>query len=220
MKTEQTYRLILADDHILLRDALANLINTFKEFCVTAVAGNGKEVIQLVEDGAAADIVLMDLNMPELDGYETAKWLVNNRPDIKILILTMYYGDIALIRLLQAGIHGFLKKDIHPSELKKALMTVAEGDYFYSGHTNEKFVSDFLKHVIDKSYFEKVTFTDAEIEFIKLAATEKSYKEIAGAMKLSPRQIDNFRDNLFFKLNVKTRVGLVIFAIKNGIAGF
>src|SRR6187551_3253293 len=97
MKANQLYKLILADDHILLRDALANLINKFEEFTVTAVAGTGKEVIQCIENGTAADMVLMDLNMPEIDGYEAAKWLVKNRPDVKIVILTMYDSEIALI---------------------------------------------------------------------------------------------------------------------------
>jgi DNA-binding CsgD family transcriptional regulator len=81
-------------------------------------------------------------------------------------------------------------------------------------------VSHFLKNFVNRPYFEKATFTNEEIEFIKLAATEMTYKEIAQTMKLTPRQIDNFRDTLFFKLNVKTRVGLAIFAIKNGIASF
>jgi DNA-binding NarL/FixJ family response regulator len=220
MKTKEIFKLILADDHILLRDALAKLIDAFEEFQVIMVAGNGNEVKQFFEKGNNADIILMDLNMPETDGYETAKWLAKNRPEIKILILTMYQSDIALIRLLQAGIHGYLKKDIHPNELKEALLTVAGGDYFYSGHSHEKLVSHFLKNFINRHYFEKATFTNEEIEFIKLAATEITYKDIAQTMKLSPRQIDNFRDNLFFKLKVKTRVGLTIFAIKNGIVSF
>ena len=132
------HKLILADDHILLRDALANLINKFDEFTVTAVAGNGRQVIESIENGAVADIILMDLNMPEMDGYETARWLVKNKPDIKIVVLTMYDSEIALIRLLQAGVHGFLKKDIHPVELKNALLTIAEGDYYYSNHSTNK----------------------------------------------------------------------------------
>ena len=89
MKTTQAYKLILADDHILLRDALANLINTFDEFAVVATAGNGEEVVQAVENGSRPDIILMDLNMPKLDGYETARWLQQRHPEIKIVILTM-----------------------------------------------------------------------------------------------------------------------------------
>lgn len=220
MKTQLTYKIILADDHILLRDALANLINKFDEFSVTAVAGNGKEVIDFIESGYMADIVLMDLNMPEMDGYEAAKWLVKNRPNIKIVILTMYDSEIALIRLLQAGVHGFLKKDIHPAELKNALLTVAGGDYFYSNHVTVKLASLFKKNDQNQSNLEKSILNDIEIEFLKLAGTEMTYKEIAKAMRLSPRHIDSYRDALFTKLEVKSRIGLVIYAVKNGIVSF
>lgn len=220
MTTQLTYKIILADDHILLRDALANLINKFDEFSVTAVAGNGKEVIDFIESGYMADIVLMDLNMPEMDGYEAAKWLVKNRPAIKIVILTMYDSEIALIRLLQAGVHGFLKKDIHPAELKNALLTVAGGDYFYSNHVTVKLASLFKKNDQNQSNLEKSILNDIEIEFLKLAGTEMTYKEIAKAMRLSPRHIDSYRDALFTKLEVKSRIGLVIYAVKNGIVSF
>jgi DNA-binding NarL/FixJ family response regulator len=220
MKTNQLYKLILADDHIVLRDALANLITKFDGFSVTAVAGNGKEVIQFIENGTVADMVLMDLNMPEMDGYEAAKWLVKNRPDIKIVILTMYDSEIALIRLLQAGVNGFLKKDIHPAELKNALLTVADGDFYYSNHSTVKLASLFRKNAYNQSNLEKSILNDAEIEFLKLASTEMTYKEIAKTMNLSPRHIDSYRDSLFIKLDVKSRVGLVIYAVKNGIITF
>lgn len=214
------YKLILADDHILLRDALANLINKFEEFAVTAVAGNGQEVIGLIKNGTVADIVLMDLNMPEMDGYKAARWLVKNKPDIKIVILTMYDSEIALIRMLQSGVNGFLKKDIHPDELKNALLAVARGDYYYSNHTTVKLASLFKTNDFNQSNLEKSMLTDTEIEFLKLASTEMTYKEIARMMRLSPRNIDSYRDALFTKLEVKSRIGLVIYAVKHGIVTF
>ncbi len=216
MKIPPPYKLILADDHILLRDALANLINTFDGFTVTAVAGNGEEVIAEIKKGSRANIVLMDLNMPQMDGYQAAKWLAENHPHIKIIILTMYDSEIALIRLLQAGVHGFLKKDIHPDELKNALLTVAHGDYYYSNHTTVKIASLFRK----PAGLEKSILNDIEIEFLKLASTDMTYKEIAHALQLTPRRVDDYRDALFTKLDVKSRVGLAIYAVKNGIITF
>jgi len=216
MNINPQYKLILADDHILLRDALANLINNFEEFAVTATAGNGREVIRAVENGSRADIALMDLNMPEMDGYETARWLAQNQPQMKIIILTMYDSEIALIRLLQAGVHGFLKKDIHPSELKTALLTVAAGDYYYSNHTTVKIANLFRK----PSTLENALLNEKEIQFLKLASTDMTYKEIAQAMGMTPRHIDNYRDALFIKLDVKSRVGLAIYAVKTGIITF
>jgi two-component system, NarL family, invasion response regulator UvrY len=216
MKMDQQYKIILADDHILLRDALANLINNFEQFTVATVAGNGKEVIQAFENGYSADIVLMDLNMPEIDGYETARWLAKHQPQVKIVILTMYDSEIALIRLLQAGVHGFLKKDIHPTELKDALLTVAAGEYFYSNHTTVKIASLFRK----EASLQNALLTETEIDFLKLASTDMTYKEIAAAMSLTPRHIDSYRDGLFIKLAVKSRVGLAIYAVKNGVVTF
>jgi len=212
----QTYKLILADDHILLRDALANLINNFDEFNVVATAGNGEEVKIAIENSSQADIVLMDLNMPKMDGYETAKWMAQHYPQIKIVILTMYDSEIALIRLLQAGVNGFLKKDIHPSELKHALLTIASGEYYYSNHTTNKIASLFRKH----SGVEKAILNEKEIEFLKFASTDMTYKEIAHTMNMTPRHIDSYRDALFTKLDVKSRVGLAIYAVKNGIVTF
>jgi two-component system, NarL family, invasion response regulator UvrY len=216
MKTPLPYKIILADDHILLRDALASLINNFDAFTVTAVAGNGREVIAAIANGCQADIALMDLNMPQMDGYETAKWLAQQHPGIKIIILTMYDSEIALIRLLKAGVHGFLKKDIHPDELKNALLTVAAGEYYYSNHTTVKIASLFRK----PSGLEKSTLSDIEIEFLKLASTDMTYKEIAQALGMTPRHVDTYRDALFTKLDVKSRVGLAIYAVKNGIITF
>jgi two-component system, NarL family, invasion response regulator UvrY len=213
MKPNKAYRLILADDHILLRDALAQLINNFEEFAVVAAAGNGEEVIDLIGKHNKIDIVLMDLNMPKLDGYETARWLSKNHPGIKIVILTMYDSEIALIRLLQCGVNGFLKKDIHPAELKNALLTIACGEYYYSNHTTNKIASLFRK----QTPIEKSILNEMEIEFLKLASTDMTYKEIARAMKMTPRHIDNYRDALFTKLDVKSRVGLAIYAVKNGV---
>ncbi len=211
------YKLILADDHILLRDALSNLIDNFEEFSVIATAGNGEEVMEAIKNGSIPDIILMDLNMPAMDGYETAKWLQQYHPLVKVLILTMYDSEIALIRLLQAGVNGFLKKDIHPAELKHALLTVAAGEYYYSSHTTGKIASLFRKTYDKPSSLEKALLNDAEIAFLKLACTDMTYKEIAQAMHLTPRHIDAYRDLLFDKLDVKSRVGLAIYAVKKGI---
>lgn len=216
MKTSEKLKLILADDHILLRDALKNMLNNSEEFLVIASADNGKEVLEVLEKTRKPDIVLMDLNMPEMDGYETAKRLNQKYPEIKIVILTMYDSEVALIRLLQSGVHGFLKKDIHPAELKSALLAIAQGEFYYSNHATNKIVSLFRK----QDSLERAVLSPTEIEFLQLASTDMTYKEIAGKMNLTPRHIDNYRDQLFTKLEVKSRVGLVIYAIKNGLVTF
>jgi len=220
MKTTNQFKVILADDHVLLRDALAKLIGTFEECRVIGVASNGRELLQFIQDGHLPNIVVLDLNMPHMDGYETAQWLQENHPDVRILILTMYDSEIALIRLLQVGVRGFLKKDIHPNELRNALLSVAEDGYYYSHNTTGKLANLFQKNHSNNSSIEKAMLTKLDIEFLKLASTDMTYKEIAHLMKITPRAIDGYRDSLFDKLDVKSRVGLAIYAVKNGIVTF
>jgi DNA-binding NarL/FixJ family response regulator len=129
----------------------------------------------------------------------------------------MYDSDQLLIRLLQAGVKGFLKKDIHPSELKFAILSVMQVGYYYSHHTSHKLASLFRKKPGEIFSYESSLLSDIEIDFLRLACTEKTYKEIALELKLNPRSVDGLRDSLFEKLDVKSRVGLALFAIKKGI---
>lgn len=214
------YKIILADDHVLLRDALANLINDSESLKVIAAANDGEELINLLKQGYKPDVILLDLNMPRKDGFETATWLQKHYPEAKVLILTMYDSEIALIRLLQVGVRGFLKKDIHPTELRNALISVAENGYYYSHTTTGKLASLFQRNHNNQLSIEKAMLTELEIEFLKLASTELTYKEIADRMKITPRVIDSYRDSLFEKLDVKSRVGLAIYAVKSGIVNF
>lgn len=220
MNPKKKYKVILADDHILLRDALVTLINSFDDLQVFGVADNGQELINQIQTGKLPDLVLLDLNMPVLDGFETAQWLQANYPDIKVLVLTMYDSEIALIRLLQVGVKGFLKKDIHPAELRSALVSVAENGYYYAHNTTGKLASLFKKNHENQRSIEKAILNPIEIEFLKLASTEMTYKEIADHLHITPRVIDSYRDGLFEKLDVKSRVGLAIYAVKNGIVTF
>ncbi|MBC7937817.1 MAG: response regulator transcription factor [Rhizobacter sp.] len=220
MKTNSVYTIVLADDHIVLRDALASFIDTHDEYKVIAKADNGKELVSLVALGNHPDLVILDLNMPIMDGYETAKWLRQNSPTTKILVLTMYDAEITLIRLLQEGVRGFVKKDIHPNELHKAISAVIEQGYYYSNQTNAKLSNVFFKTFETKSSLEKGMLTQTEIEFLKLVSSDMTYKEIASTLYLSPRTIDHYRETLFAKLDVKSRVGLAIYAIKSGIVSF
>ena len=215
-----SHSLILVDDHIVLRDALSNLINSFPEFDVIATADNGKDMMEKIRAGNVPDLILLDLNMPVMDGYDTAQWLQQNKPEVKIVVLTMYDSEISLIRLLQIGVRGFLKKDIHPTELHTALLAIAENGYYYSHNTTGKLGSVFKKTHKSHSPFEKGIISPLEIDFLKLAATDLTYKEIALRLHLSPSTVDNYREALFDKLDVKSRVGLAIYAVKNGIVTF
>lgn len=220
MNNNVKFTIILADDHIVLRDALASLINTFEEFLVIGLAGNGDEVKRIFENNNIPHLVILDLNMPVMDGYETSRWIQINFPEVKIMILTMYDSEIALIRLLQIGVRGFLKKDIHPMELKNAIRSVAENGYYYSNDATGKLASFFHRNHSSQTSIEKALLTNTEIEFLKLASADLTYKEIAHKMNMTPRAIDAHRNTLFDKLGVKSRVGLAIYAVKTGIVIF
>jgi DNA-binding NarL/FixJ family response regulator len=213
---DQTIKIAMADDHVLLRDALAVVINGFEHCKVILLADNGRDLLEHMQKDNRPDLVILDLNMPEMDGYETAKRLRVNHPEIYVLVLTMYDSEISLLRMLQAGARGFLKKDIHPSELQLAIHSVMASGYFYSQHSAGKLVNIFKKD-LSGNPAERFGLSENELTFLKLASTDMTYKEIATVMEISPRTVDNYRDSLFIKLNVKSRVGLAIYAIKSGV---
>src|SRR5258706_3729526 len=125
-------KIAMVDDHILLRDALASVIDRFDNCKVILLAADGKELLEKLKPEELPDLVILDLNMPGMDGYETARHLRVSYPGIYVLILTMYDSEITLLRLLQTGARGFLKKDIHPGELNLSIQYVISSGYFYS----------------------------------------------------------------------------------------
>lgn len=207
----------MVDDHVLLRNALASLINSFENCRVVFEANNGEELIKKFSMNIKPDVVLLDLNMPVMDGYETAGWLKENFPQIHVLMLTMYDSELTLIRLLQAGVKGFLKKDIEPTELKFAINSVMQSGYYYSTSTAGRLANLFRNSAKDNLRLQNAMLDENQINFLKLACTDLTYKEIAQQMNLSPRSVDALRDQLFLKLDVKSRVGLAMVAIRNGV---
>ena len=208
----------LVDDHTLLRNGLANVVRGYSEYAVLFEADNGKDFIKELRPQSLPDIVLLDINMPGMDGYETALWLKQNYPDIRVLALSMYDNEQAIIRMMKNGARGYILKDIDPSEFKMALDSVIKRGFYYS-----EMVTGKLIHAVNtldepgQPLKTLVKLNQRELQFLKLVCTELTYREIAEQMFLSPRTIDGYRDDLFEKLKVKTRVGLVMYAIKNGI---
>jgi two-component system, NarL family, invasion response regulator UvrY len=213
-------KVAMADDHVLLRNALASLINSFGDCVVIHESGNGKELTDSITCGLLPDVVILDLNMPEMNGFDTADWIQKYFPNIQVLMLTMYDSELSLIRLLQAGVKGFLKKDVSPEELKFAIHSVVQSGYYYSNHTTGKLVNLFRSKSDGHTSVQKAILSDQELHFLKLACTELTYKEIAQQMSLNPRSVDTLRDQLFSKLDVKSRIGLAMIAIRHGIVTF
>lgn len=210
----------MADDHILLRNALSALIDSFGDCKVIQQCSTGKELIEVIGKGELPDVVLLDQNMPEMNGFETAAWLQKHFPEINVLMLTMYDSELSMIKLLQNGVKGFLKKDITPAELKFAIHSVMQSGYYYSTHSTGKLVNLFRNKRDTSQSLQKAMLSDQEIEFLKLACTDLTYKEVAQKMRLNPRSVDTLRDQLFIKLDVKSRVGLAMVAIRHGLVTF
>jgi len=208
---------VLVDDHTLLRNGLAGLIESLGH-TVLFQANNGKEMIASIGKYNLPEVILMDINMPEMDGYEATQWLKENHPEIKVLALSMYDNDNAIIRMLKAGARGYILKDSEPIELSSAIIELMKNGFYYSELVSGKLIHAI--HHMDEpgnSLHKPYHLSEREIEFIRFNCTELTYKEIAEKMCLSPRTIDGYRDVLFEKLHLKSRVGLAIFAIKNNI---
>ncbi|MET0465496.1 MAG: response regulator transcription factor [Chitinophagaceae bacterium] len=217
---EKIIRVALVDDHVLLRNALTILINSFENCRVVNESSNGKEIREAIESGIIPDLIIMDLNMPVMDGFETAEYLHAEHPQIPILMLTMYDSELSLIRLLQTGVKGFLKKDIHPAELKFAIRSVVQSGFYYSNHTTGKLINLFRSNNEGHIPLQKSLLTVQEIQFMQMICSDLTYKEVAQKMGLNPRSVDTLRDQLFIKLDVKSRVGLAMLAIRHGIVTF
>ena len=207
------FKIAIVDDHVLIAQALKGIISNFENFKILFECENGKELIErLKESNNIPDIVLLDISMPEMNGFETALWLNENHPEVKIMVLSMQNDDQSVIRMVKNGAKSYLLKNSHPRDLEMALKKLVEDGYYYP---------DWASKIIFSSMNNNKTnglsnLTQREKEFLKYTITEKSYKEIAELMFCSPRTVESYRDSLFEKLKLKSRVGLAVYAIKNG----
>ena len=179
---------------------------------------NGKDFIPQLNPAQLTDVVLMDIIMPEMDGYDTCQWLKTNYAFIKVLALSMYDNESSIIRMIKRGAKGYILKDSEPAKLRRAIDALVNKGYYYTDIVSGKLINAINKIDEESSEFKNLTkLNERETDFLKYTCTELTYKEIADKMYVSPRTIYGYRDALFGKLGVKTRVGLVIYAIRNGI---
>ena len=211
-------RIALVDDHALLRNGLASLIESFEGYTVLFQADNGKEFIQKKKKNPVPDIILLDITMPEMNGFETAAWIKQNAPSIKILILSMMDNDEVVISMLKAGARGYILKDSKPTVFKQALDNIRDTGFFMNELVTNKMLN-YVTHEGSKGKEMSVIalLTEKELSFLKYVCSEMTYKDIAAEMQVSPRTVEGYRDDLLKKLNLQSRVGLVMFAIKNGL---
>jgi DNA-binding NarL/FixJ family response regulator len=214
----ETKYIAIVDDHTMFRKGLVSLINLFPGYQVQLEAANGQDLIKQLQPAKLPDILLLDIVMPEMDGYATAKWIRLNYPEIRILALSTMEGENAIIKMIKNGARGYVLKDAEPAELKRAFDDVLSLGYFFNDLVSRKVLQNVyqLGDTADEAgVFSKLT--ENELVFLKLACSEKTYFEIAKEMFLSERTIDGYRDSIFKKLNVTTRVGMALYAVKNGL---
>ena len=208
------FSVVIVDDHTLLSQAIQAMVDTFDKFKVLYTCKNGQELINqfLVSPNIIPNLVLMDINMPIMNGIEATDWISKTYADVNVMALSVEDDDTTVLKMLKAGAVGYLLKDTEKSVLEKALLEIVENGFYHT-----KNVTNLLMKSISGAVDEEVTLKEKEITFLKLACSELTYKEVADRMCLSPKTIDGYRNNLFVKLNVKNRVGLVMYAIKNKI---
>lgn len=208
----------IADDHTMFRKGITALINLFPNYEVLFDAANGNDLISRLNPKKLPEIILLDITMPEMDGYATAEWLTIHYPEIKILALSTMDAETAIIKMIKNGAKGYVLKDAEPAELKLAFDEVISQGYFYNELITRKIMGSI--NLLADSKNKTATFvnlSEREIEFLKFACTELTYKEIADKMHLSTRTIEGYRDTLCEKLDLKMRVGLVLYALKNNL---
>ncbi|QNR84548.1 response regulator transcription factor [Pedobacter riviphilus] len=208
---DQSIFIAIVDDHTLFRSGLASLLEEFDEINITFEAVNGLDLQAKMNNNQQVQLILMDINMPVMDGFAATKWIKMNHPNVHVLALSMLEDEKAIIGMLKAGAGGYMLKESTPSDLLTAIKVIVNKGFY----VNELVSGRLLVALKDSD--QKPVFSARELTFLQYCSTELTYKEIADLMNVSPRTVDNYRESLFAKLNIKSRTGLVVYGIKNNL---
>ena len=213
-------RLALVDDHRLFRKGLLSLLEMVCSDCIILFeADNGLDLQKKIDPNNQPDIILLDVNMPVMDGFACVEWLTVNFPLVKILVVSMIEKEESIVKMLKLGVKGYLSKDVEPKELGEALQAVMNKGFYYTDFITGKLVHSLQSangaDAANSAALQSIN--DREKDFLQLACSELTYNEIAAKMFLSPKTIDGYRNSLFEKLSVKSRVGLALYAVKHGL---
>jgi DNA-binding NarL/FixJ family response regulator len=207
-------KIAIADDHILMRKGVVEIIASFGEFKVIIEADNGLDLLNKIQKAKVIpDICVLDISMPVMNGYETLIEIKERWPEMKVLILTMIHNEFSVLKMLRGGANGYLLKACPPRDLYIALDAVYKYNIYHS-----ELVADEERHHDKKIPIPaNQNITDKELVFLKYCCSDMHYKEMAEELGISVRTIHTYRDTLFSKLGMKTRIGLAVYALSIGI---
>ncbi len=210
-------RLLVADDHTLVRNGLKKILETRPEWEVVAEAGNGREAVRLAAE-LKPDVAILDVSMPMLNGIEATRQLVKRQPNIRVLILSMHAEEAYIVQALKAGAKGYLLKDSADVELLRAVAAIAGGASYFSPAVSKVLLDDYVRHLAEKGVTDRFELlSEREREILQLIAEGHSNKEIAVLLSVSPVTIETHRSHILQKLDIHNTAELVLFAVRRGV---
>jgi two-component system invasion response regulator UvrY len=209
--------LALVDDHVVTRKGIKTILELHPDLKVVMEASNGKELLKNLATINLPDIIILDINMPLMNGYETIEELQLKYPAIKVIAFSFLDGEDTVINMISSGACGYINKNADPSTLADAVITVHKKGFYLSELVKKEYFRNYNPDKKRAGFHGKQYLSPKEIQFLKLAATNLNYKEIAAIMEISPKTVENYRDSLFMKLDIKNRAALTLYGLKNGL---
>lgn len=209
-------RVILADDHMIMREGLCALLVKQRDFQIVAEAADGRTAVRLTQE-FLPDVVVMDVNMPDLNGIEATRQIITDNPGIKVIALSMYSDKQFIVEMLQAGASGYMLKDAAFEEILHAINCVVKGQIYLSPNITTLVLKDYLQQSSKVDYTAFSILTDREREVLQLIAEGKTTKEIASILNVSTKTIETHRQQIMKKLNVHSIAELTKYAIREGM---
>lgn len=209
-------RVAITDDHMLFRKSLKLLINSFENMEVVVGASNGKDLLEKLET-LSVDILLLDLQMPEMDGFETCRRVNELYPEIKILVLTLLDDAETIREVIKLGVQGYFTKNTDPSELKNAILKLNDDGFYF-----EKSLTSIIQHILDDPSPElknqhSLIFSEREMQIVSLTLKEYSGTEIAVKLNISPKTVEKHKRNLMGKTGAKNFIGVITYALLHNL---
>ena len=212
-----TLRILLADDHTLVRHGLRKVLEERPDWEVVAEVGDGREAVQKAIE-LKPDVAILDIGMPLLNGVEATRQIVRRQPGVRVLILSMYSQEAFVTQAVQAGARGYLLKDSVGTDLSRAVTAVVEGKSFFSPAVAKVMLDEYLRRLADRGITDRYeSLTEREREVFQLIAEGRSNKEIAAVLAISPGTVDTHRGHIMEKLDVHNAVEMVLYAVRRGI---